>query len=583
MEHGFLNQKGSRGGRGVKEKNLNALNKDDVVPFVTVASGINVVLQEENLGQSSTSPTPNESGPDVLFASLLKGESKRKGLNFHTLITQARNRADVAILLDSIRVVGESSMDGLDSMLENGPWFIRNNLLILKNWNQNVNLMKEDVVNVSVWVKLYGVPVTAFTADGLSVIAMKIGTYLMLDSYTFDMCIQSWGRSSYARALIEIQADVELKDTIVVAMPKIIGEGFYTATIRVEYEWKPLRCASCKVFRHGLDECPKNTDSGRVKNVKKLSQASRGVLVRPKVGFKPTKQVFRVVPKQTNANTSGGSSNMASKKDNTSGSSFGNVDSSSISTTPIHEKIDKIEKLIFNGKVKLVDDEGKHVKKIDYLGDHDSRDEVASTDNIMANILALEKVGYGTNSLLEQWKESYGDGDYDFDLYDDDMYDGQDIPDKIQDICIKLDIKSKLVARGFTQMVGFDYNEVFSSVIRHTSIWVILALTACKDYELEQFDVKMAFLYGNLEEMIYMRQPAGYEQCNKAEIGSTKSLLQKDFDMKELGEANKILGMETVRDQSRKIMSVSQSGDYDVERMSKVPYCHTLKFTAAKD
>ncbi|GJZ29608.1 retrovirus-related pol polyprotein from transposon TNT 1-94 [Tanacetum coccineum] len=42
---------------------------------------------------------------------------------------------------------------------------------------------------------------------------------------------------------------------------------------------------------------------------------------------------------------------------------------------------------------------------------------------------------------------------------------------------------------GFTQRAGIDYNEVFSPVVRHTSIRVILSLTACKDYELEQLDV----------------------------------------------------------------------------------------------
>nr|GEZ83507.1 retrovirus-related Pol polyprotein from transposon TNT 1-94 [Tanacetum cinerariifolium] len=47
---------------------------------------------------------------------------------------------------------------------------------------------------------------------------------------------------------------------------------------------------------------------------------------------------------------------------------------------------------------------------------------------------------------------------------------------------------------------------------------------------------------------------------SKAEIGSTKSLLEKEFDMMEFGEAKKILGMEIVRDRSRKIMRVSQSG-----------------------
>nr|GEV99350.1 hypothetical protein [Tanacetum cinerariifolium] len=47
---------------------------------------------------------------------------------------------------------------------------------------------------------------------------------------------------------------------------------------------------------------------------------------------------------------------------------------------------------------------------------------------------------------------------------------------------------------------------------------------------------------------------------SKAEIGSTKSLFKKEFDMKELGEAKKILGMEIVRDLSHKILRVSQSG-----------------------
>ncbi|GKD45870.1 ARID DNA-binding domain-containing protein, partial [Tanacetum coccineum] len=80
-----------------------------------------------------------------------------------------------------------SSMDGLDAMLENGPWFIRNNPLILKKWHPDENLLKEDVSTIPVWVKLHGVPVTAFNEDGLSGIATKLGTPLMLDSYTSDM------------------------------------------------------------------------------------------------------------------------------------------------------------------------------------------------------------------------------------------------------------------------------------------------------------------------------------------------------------------------------------------------------------
>ncbi|GKG35912.1 hypothetical protein Tco_0443590, partial [Tanacetum coccineum] len=60
-----------------------------------------------------------------------------------------------------------SSMDRLDAMLENGSWFIRNNPLILKKWHPDENLLKKDVSTVPVWVKLHGVPVTAFSEDDL--------------------------------------------------------------------------------------------------------------------------------------------------------------------------------------------------------------------------------------------------------------------------------------------------------------------------------------------------------------------------------------------------------------------------------
>ncbi|GJY35608.1 hypothetical protein Tco_0420986 [Tanacetum coccineum] len=78
-------------------------------------------------------------------------------------------------------------------------------------------------------------------------------------------------RSSYAKAMIELQVDVELKDTIVVAMPKLTGEGFYTCTNFVEYEWKPPKCACCKVFGHIQEEFPKNSGLGVAKNLKKPS------------------------------------------------------------------------------------------------------------------------------------------------------------------------------------------------------------------------------------------------------------------------------------------------------------------------
>ena len=58
--------------------------------------------------------------------------------------------------------------------------------------------------------------------------------------------------------------------------------------------------------------------------------------------------------------------------------------------------------------------------------------------------------------------------------------------------------KARLVAKGYTQKEGIDFKKVFSHVVRHASIKVLLALTAVYDMELDQLDVKTAFLYGNL-------------------------------------------------------------------------------------
>ncbi|GJS96134.1 nucleotide-diphospho-sugar transferase [Tanacetum coccineum] len=295
------------------------------------------------------------------------------------------------------------------------------------------------------------------------------------------------GRAKEALVLFKAMTDskvvpndvtfIHLKDNIVVAMPKITREGHYTCNVRVEYEWKPPRCSSYKVFGHIHEECPKNTGAGEKKIMKKPSQTSRGVSLGPKMGFKPQKE-YRPVLKKPNASssgnkkkgvkptievsnsnpfdvlnsvdndvefgTNGGTTNLVNNGATSSGSSSMNIDNDGefASNTPIGVKIDKIERQICEGKLRLLDNDGNLIVPTGVV-ESDSEVEVVFDETVNLRISTSGKDGsnkcYETNSFLEQLKDSYPDND-DYDPYDDDMYENHDLSKHLQSICDDLDI-----------------------------------------------------------------------------------------------------------------------------------------------
>jgi hypothetical protein len=72
-----------------------------------------------------------------------------------------------------------------------------------------------------------------------------------------------------------------------------------------------------------------------------------------------------------------------------------------------------------------------------------------------------------------------------------------------------------LVAKGYSQILGINFNDVFSPVVKHSSIRTLLSIIAMHDYELKQLDVKTAFLHGELEDVLYMDQPEGFVVLEK--------------------------------------------------------------------
>ncbi|MCO5590817.1 hypothetical protein L7F22_044792 [Adiantum nelumboides] len=145
--------------------------------------------------------------------------------------------------------------------------------------------------------------------------------------------------------------------------------------------------------------------------------------------------------------------------------------------------------------------------------------------------------------------------------------------------------QAKLVAKGYAQMYGIDYEEIFSPVVKMATVRVVIAIVAAKGWILHQTDVKNAFLHGDLQEEVYIEQPQGshdtghpdyvyadhllYVQKTDAgiviitiyvddliiggdalkDVEHVKALLQKYIDMKDLGELRYFLGIEMIRNE----------------------------------
>ena len=75
-----------------------------------------------------------------------------------------------------------------------------------------------------------------------------------------------------------------------------------------------------------------------------------------------------------------------------------------------------------------------------------------------------------------------------------------------------------MVAKGFKQAQGVDFDEFFSPIVKMVTLCMLLALAPNQDLELVQMDVKIAFLHGDLDGEIYMEQLEGYEVFRKEHL-----------------------------------------------------------------
>ncbi|GJU27727.1 zinc knuckle CX2CX4HX4C containing protein [Tanacetum coccineum] len=125
-----------------------------------------------------------------------------------------------ARLWDNTELLRKVVETGLEDVLKNGPWMIRNSPIILKKWTINSRLCKEELTRIPVWVKIHDFPIQVFSKDGLSFIASQI-------------------------------------ESLTMGVPLIDEPGFTIETVSIEYEWKPPCYNLCKIFGHVLDHYAK--------------------------------------------------------------------------------------------------------------------------------------------------------------------------------------------------------------------------------------------------------------------------------------------------------------------------------------
>ncbi|GJY82726.1 RNA-directed DNA polymerase, eukaryota, reverse transcriptase zinc-binding domain protein [Tanacetum coccineum] len=198
---------------------------------------------QSNVSITNTIESSAANAKPVSFAKIVQDKPIKKAIK----ITELRNSEVVegAVVAIPIEAVEE---EGMERVMEHGPWLIRFVPLMLNVWTPNTNLKKDEIRKAPIWVKLHHVPIVAYSEVGLSLITTQIGRPIMLDSYTSNMCLSSWGRNTYARAMIEVSADVELKESIVIAIPISNEKGHTLATVDIEYEWTPPRCSTYDGF-----------------------------------------------------------------------------------------------------------------------------------------------------------------------------------------------------------------------------------------------------------------------------------------------------------------------------------------------
>nr|GEV11384.1 zinc knuckle CX2CX4HX4C [Tanacetum cinerariifolium] len=113
------------------------------------------------------------------------------------------------------------SVKGMNFVLENRSWLVKGKPLFVQKWEAGLCMEKPKPTKVPLWVKILNVPLKAWNVYGISRITSKIGNPIIMDRITTSMCDRAYGRASFARVLIEVDATQELADSVEICYSSI--------------------------------------------------------------------------------------------------------------------------------------------------------------------------------------------------------------------------------------------------------------------------------------------------------------------------------------------------------------------------
>nr|GEU49747.1 hypothetical protein [Tanacetum cinerariifolium] len=104
--------------------------------------------------------------------------------------------------------------EGMNYVIDQSPWLVNGKPLLVQKWDPDTIIIKEAPCKIPIWIRLFNIPLEAWSVRGISALASRLGRPIKMDQVTGEMCKAGVGRLGYARVLIEINVEDEFVDKI---------------------------------------------------------------------------------------------------------------------------------------------------------------------------------------------------------------------------------------------------------------------------------------------------------------------------------------------------------------------------------